>query len=774
MSSLLELFTEQANSRQVDEQPGVEYEDVPYTFINPETNLPVEMTRRQPVQQRAPQPVDDLTDSTTLFDYGKSIMSGGAGVVSGIGWLMKQLGDEDWGEEGDYTTRFGKAIQDMGTNAVDYWNESLSDAAKTELAKEFVTKDENGEWQWGDASAATVGLFGAQSLLGTAAGMGAGAGITKTLQMFGNPIARGALVSTMQAGRATGATKAAIKAGEAAAKKLKMVDRVLGAAGFGAGEGTIGGIMTGVNVEEQVRNLPLEKLMQSPRFQEIYDSGDQLLSHEQRVEYARDTLAKESSSVAGFQAGTTTALLGAPMGAFFAPLFSRAGIKAINRGAATAIGAGGEAAQEFAQSGVEQLLTNKALIEAGDKRDLWDDVLNAAVGGAAAGGLMGGTFGFAGGADASARQQTKAKKKATANISHLQKITEEARDAGVDPEQVAPILDAAMKPGGMIPALRQMRQLIEEQQEEVPDLETAMEDVEAARPKPKAKRKRKTPKPEVPTLEVEKEEDEVTMPLAAEPQKAPEVETADDVAAQAHEAATSPENNLPEPTEAQKEYGNYKKGKVKLPHLPSILIENPDGSERKGKSADGTEWSRTMKGVHYGYFPRTEGADNEVDGTPTEGVDVMVNAAEGASKTDRPVFVIDQKNKDGSFDEHKVMVGFANGEAAVRAYKAQYDKDWDGIGAITPMGAEEFKAWLKDPENTTKPAAQPESTEAVPEPTPESVPQDQFTNYQDWINERSAEQLAEAPGVLQQIRIDERLEDGQSQQLEALWKEKTT
>jgi len=77
---------------------------------------------------------------------------------------------------------------------------------------------------------------------------------------------------------------------------------------------------------------------------------------------------------------------------------------------------------------------------------------------------------------------------------------------------------------------------------------------------------------------------------------------ADDVDIAAKQAATSPENNLPEPTEAQKEAGNYKKGNVNVQGF-DIAIENPAGSKRR------PEWP-TLK-QHYGYIKRTVGADSK-------------------------------------------------------------------------------------------------------------------------------------------------------------------
>lgn len=47
------------------------------------------------------------------------------------------------------------------------------------------------------------------------------------------------------------------------------------------------------------------------------------------------------------------------------------------------------------------------------------------------------------------------------------------------------------------------------------------------------------------------------------------------------------------PTEAQKEAGNYKKGHIKLDGY-DVTIENPKGSVRSGKDSDGEEWHTTM------------------------------------------------------------------------------------------------------------------------------------------------------------------------------------
>ena len=159
----------------------------------------------------------------------------------------------------------------------------------------------------------------------------------------------------------------------------------------------------------------------------------------------------------------------------------------------------------------------------------------------------------------------------------------------------------------------------------------------------------------------------------------------------AHEAATSPHNDKPEPTQPQIEAGNYEKGHITV-HGLDISIENPKGSARSGVGEDGKPWSHVMSD-HYGYIRRTEGADGEH-------IDTYV----GPHPDSNRVFVVDQLNqKTGAFDEHKVMLGFRTQGEAVRAYRSNFDPGWK-VGKVKDMTVDQFKAWLKDGD-TTKPAA---------------------------------------------------------------------
>jgi hypothetical protein len=159
------------------------------------------------------------------------------------------------------------------------------------------------------------------------------------------------------------------------------------------------------------------------------------------------------------------------------------------------------------------------------------------------------------------------------------------------------------------------------------------------------------------------------------------------VDAAAHTAATSPANQLDAPTEAQIEAGNYAKGHARIAGM-DVSIENPEGSRRR------PEWPELKS--HYGYIRKTEGSDGEQ-------LDVFIKP--GTSEDfSGPVFVVDQVNADGSFDEHKVMLGFSDLAAARQGYRENYTRDFR-VGDITEfVSPAEFREWLKNAD-TTKPAA---------------------------------------------------------------------
>ena len=152
------------------------------------------------------------------------------------------------------------------------------------------------------------------------------------------------------------------------------------------------------------------------------------------------------------------------------------------------------------------------------------------------------------------------------------------------------------------------------------------------------------------------------------------------VDADAHEAATSPKNDKPEPTKDQIEAGNYEKGHVTIAGL-DISIENPEGSRRR------PEWPVLKQ--HYGYVRGTVGFDKDH-------VDVFLKPGT-AEDWSGSVFVVNQNKADGKFDEHKVMLGFDSETSARAAYLENYTKGWESrIASIAELDLDAFKAWVHD------------------------------------------------------------------------------
>lgn len=110
-------------------------------------------------------------------------------------------------------------------------------------------------------------------------------------------------------------------------------------------------------------------------------------------------------------------------------------------------------------------------------------------------------------------------------------------------------------------------------------------------------------------------------------------------------------------------------------HGLSIAIETPKGMARNGNG-----WQVVMP-AHYGYISGVTGADGDE-------LDCYV----GPDRDSRKVFVVDQLTLDGSrFDEHKVMLGFANAASAEKAYRAGHHLSGMTFGAMTEMSMKHFK-----------------------------------------------------------------------------------
>lgn len=150
------------------------------------------------------------------------------------------------------------------------------------------------------------------------------------------------------------------------------------------------------------------------------------------------------------------------------------------------------------------------------------------------------------------------------------------------------------------------------------------------------------------------------------------------------------------PSDAQKESGNYKKGHIKFGGY-DYTIENPKGSTRSGKDANGKEWKITMHDT-YGYIRGKFGKDGDH-------LDMFINDKADLDNWNGDVFVVDQVNPDGSFDEHKVMYGYDSMDDAEKAYLANYSDGWQGLGNITGASKTEFDKWLDTSNRKLKPFA---------------------------------------------------------------------
>lgn len=174
------------------------------------------------------------------------------------------------------------------------------------------------------------------------------------------------------------------------------------------------------------------------------------------------------------------------------------------------------------------------------------------------------------------------------------------------------------------------------------------------------------------------------------------------------------------PSEAQKEAGNYKKGHIKINGF-DVTIEQPAGSVRSGKDANGKEWSVTMNNT-YGYIRGTESVDGDH-------IDVFL----GPDMNSDMVYVVDQVNTDGSFDEHKVMMGFSSLEDARSAYLSNYEDGWQGLGNITGVALDEFKKWIDSSKRKTKPFSEYKGIKREEEILPRKVKKLSLVDKDDYI-----------------------------------------
>jgi hypothetical protein len=157
-------------------------------------------------------------------------------------------------------------------------------------------------------------------------------------------------------------------------------------------------------------------------------------------------------------------------------------------------------------------------------------------------------------------------------------------------------------------------------------------------------------------------------------------------AKQVRQAAAEAEHN---PSRIKTKVGNFPKGHLWL-HGLSLTIENEKGSLRGEKDRAGVDRYVKMP-TAYGYIRGTIGAD-----------DMQVDCYIGKKPESKMAWVIDQdrfdvNGEDKGFDEHKVMLGYANPNKAIKDYlKSHYDgMGHERLSAITAVTYPELKKWLK-------------------------------------------------------------------------------
>ena len=117
--------------------------------------------------------------------------------------------------------------------------------------------------------------------------------------------------------------------------------------------------------------------------------------------------------------------------------------------------------------------------------------------------------------------------------------------------------------------------------------------------------------------------------------------------------------------------GDYSKGAVKIGEL-DIAIENPADSIRSGTDPRGKEWQIKMQ-HHYCYIENTTVADGDE-------IDVFVK--NHLDSDPEYAYIIRQLNPDGTFDEHKIVIGAETEDEAKEIYHSNFEAGWQGFGSI--------------------------------------------------------------------------------------------
>lgn len=478
----------------------------------------------------------------------------------------------------------------------------------------------------------------------------------------------------------------------------------------GLSEGLLGGGASSREVRDSIRNMPEEQLRDSAAIQSLMSEGG--LTFEQ----ARDTLAEDASSQAFITSGVITGAFGGMGDRALARIIT--GGPTSRLGAALRGAAGEGIFEEMPQEAGQQASENLAMRRADESIGVLDDVPNAALGGLAIGAGMGAAAG--GRREASNQEgqpqeagQTGERRKNSSDAEFERVWREHERENNLDPidlqQDTGTVIDIA--PNADL--IRMPRHELSSAEREARDSLTYGNDFKTLR----AAAEQKGDADAVAELDAVSEQvsdllgvealsrtrGESLVPVrerlnavadrftqVVERIRGPQADTdsptgldrpgVGGVREAVEQAAATTDIN---PTSAQAEAGNYRKGRVRLNGF-DISIENPKGSARRGTALDGTEWQSQMA-HHYGDIKGTTAADGD-------NLDVFV----GDNPTSPRGYIIDQVTKDGSFDEHKVMLGFDSLEEARQGYLANYEADWQGLGSINEMSVDELKTWIRE------------------------------------------------------------------------------
>jgi hypothetical protein len=115
-----------------------------------------------------------------------------------------------------------------------------------------------------------------------------------------------------------------------------------------------------------------------------------------------------------------------------------------------------------------------------------------------------------------------------------------------------------------------------------------------------------------------------------------------------------------------------------------VCVEIVAGGVKYSTTRDGEPWQKTLK-CDYGYFDGITGGDGEF-------LDCYIGP--NVNEPSCNVYVVNQMSPDGSqFDEHKVMIGFADIKEAKRVYLEHCHTN-KCFGGIKQLRIDDFRAIL--------------------------------------------------------------------------------